>query len=144
MLGLTGNDVDHEEISNLLKKATVQANDKDYDAAIVSLSKAYGLMATCSTEWPPKTYFRLARYHHLAGRYEEALSWLQGLYDDVDTTADARELLYKEWGWRQKGGFAKVSKTQRNTYRKIIDDEIVLLNMRQRKIEQRARKLMKE
>ena len=86
----------------------------------------------------------MARYHHLAGRYEEALSWLQGLYDDVDTTADARELLYKEWGWRQKGGFAKVSKTQRNTYRKIIDDEIVLLNMRQRKIEQRARKLMKE
>jgi hypothetical protein len=141
MLGLTGNDVDHEEIRNLLKRATVQANDKDYDAAIGSLSKAYALMTACSTEWPIKTYFRLARYHHLADRYEEALSWLQGLYDDVDITADARELLYKEWGWRQKGGFAKVSKTQRNTYRKIIDDEIVLLNTRQRKIEQRARKL---
>ncbi|MGZ8236347.1 MAG: hypothetical protein ACXWTY_00555 [Methylobacter sp.] len=141
MLGLTGNDIDHEEIRNLLKRATVQANDKDYDAAIGSLSKAYALMTTCSTEWPIKTYFRLARYHHLADRYEEALSWLQGLYDDVDITADARELLYKEWGWRQKGGFAKVSKTQRNTYRKIIDDEIVLLNTRQRKIEQRASKL---
>ena len=34
MLGLTGNNVHHDEIRDLLKKATVQANDKDYDTAI--------------------------------------------------------------------------------------------------------------
>jgi len=138
MLGLTGNNVDHDEIRDLLKQATIHANDKDYDTAIASLSRSYGLMTTCSTEWPIKTYFRLARYHHLAGRYQEARDWLQGLYDNVDLTADAREQLYKKWGWRQKGGFAKISQTLRNNYRKIIDDEIVLLNTRQRKIEHRA------
>lgn len=137
MLGLTGNDTHHMEIRELLKRATAQAKEKYYDSAIESLLRAYHLMETCSTEWPIKTYFRAARYHHLAGRYEEALNWLQGLHDNVDAKADAREKLYKEWGWRQKGGFAKVSKRVRNAYRKVIKDEIELLNTRQRKIEQR-------
>lgn len=142
MLGLTGNNVHHDEIRDLLKKATVQANDKDYDTAIASLSRAYELMATCSTEWPIKTYFRLARYHHLAGRYEEARAWLQSLYDNVDKAADARELLYKHWGWMQaRDQFAKISQKLRFNRKNTIADEIDLLNTRQRKIEKKADKI---
>lgn len=140
MLGLTGNDTHHMEIRELLKRATAQAKEKYYDSAIESLLRAHHLMETCSTEWPIKTYFRVARYHHLAGRYDQALDWLQALHDNVDAKADAREKLYKEWGWRQKGGFSKVSKRLRDAYRKVIEDEIELLNTRQRKIEQRLAK----
>ena len=129
-----------EEISSLLKKATSQAKEKDYDAAINSLSSAYELMITCSTEWPIKTYFRLARYHHLAGRYEDARSWLQELYDNVDKTADAREHLYKQWDRMQsRNQFAKISPELRYNRKNAIADEIDLLTARQRKIEQRAR-----
>ena len=141
MLGLTGNNLVYTEIRKLLKKATVHAKEKDYDSAIVSLLKAYRLMETCSTEWGIRTYFRAARYHHLAERYDDALNWLQTLHDNVDTTADAREELYKKWGWMQKGGPSKVSKKIRDTYRKIINNEIELLMTRQQKIEQRARKI---
>jgi tetratricopeptide (TPR) repeat protein len=140
MLGLTGNDTDHAEIRELLKKATAQANEKNYDSAIASLLRAYELMKTCSTEWGIKTYFRVARYHHLAGRYEEALQWLLQLHDNVDADADARELLYKVWGWRQKGGFAKISKTLRSTSKRLIKEEIELLKTRQQKIETRKQK----
>ena len=38
------------EISSLLKKATVQAKEKDYDAAIAGLLRAYSLMETVGTE----------------------------------------------------------------------------------------------
>jgi hypothetical protein len=139
MLGLTGNNAHHDEIRDLLKNATVQANTKDYDAAIVSLSLAYELMATCSTEWPIKTYFRLARYHHLAGRYEDARDWLKSLYDNVDKVADARELLYEQWGWMQtRDKFAKVSPERRYNSKNTIADEIDLLTARQRKIELKA------
>ena len=70
---------------------------------------AYSLMEVVSTEWGIKAYFRVARYYHLAGRYEDALSLLQKLHDNVDIAADAREKLYKEWGWMQKGGPAKTN-----------------------------------
>lgn len=133
-LGLSGNDLDHAEIRELLKTSTEQAREKLYDSAIESLLKAYDLMKTCSTEWGTKEYFRVARYHHLAGRYDEALNWLEQLHDNVDSYADVRELLYKEWGWRQNGGFAKVSKTLRNKRREVIRAEIELLNTRQMKI----------
>ncbi|MCL7420859.1 MAG: tetratricopeptide repeat protein [Methylobacter sp.] len=141
MLGLTGNDTDHAEIRELLKKATAQAKEKNYDSAISSLLRAHELMKTCSTEWGIRAYFRVARYHHLAGRYDEALQWLQQLHDNVDADADAREVLYKAWGWRQKGGFAKVSKKLRSTSKRLIKEEIELLKTRQQKIETRKRKI---
>lgn len=128
------------EISALLKKATVQAKDKDYDAAIAGLLRAYSLMETVYTEWGIKPYFRVARYHHLAGRYEDALSWLQGLYDNVDASFDAREKLYEKWGMMQKGGPLKIPKLVRDNYRNVIRKEIDLLMTRQQKIEQRLSK----
>ena len=140
MLGLSGDDTHHIEIRELLKKATALANTKDYEAAIKCLLRAYELMASCSTEWGIKAYFRAARYYHLAGRYDDARAWLQQLHDNVDTTADAREVLYKKWGWRQKGSFAKISKTIRNNYRELIWAEINLLNARQAKITAKERR----
>lgn len=129
------------EISNLLKLATVQAGDKDYDSAIKSLERAYSLMPTVAAEWPIKTYFRLARYLHLSGKYNEALDWLQELHDSVDLRCDAREVLYKEWGWMQSAGrSATISKTLRNTQRKLIKQEITLYKERQRKVEERLLK----
>jgi len=137
-----GNNSDHDEIRELLKKATAQANEKHFDTAIESLFRAYKLMETCSTVWGIKTYFRLARYHHLAGRYDEALKWLQQLYDNVDANANAREALYKKYSWRQEdGGFAKISKATRDTERDIILAEIDLLNRRQRKMKAKSKKL---
>jgi len=134
MLGLSGDDSSHDVIRELLKKATAQAGEKEYDLAIASLLRAYELMKTCSTEWGLKEYFRVARYYHLAGRYDDAFKWLQQLHDRVDADADARETLYQQWGWRQKGGFSKVSKTIRDKKRELIEAEIALLNTRQEKI----------
>ncbi|QXP85766.1 tetratricopeptide repeat protein [Methylococcus sp. Mc7] len=129
------------EISNLLKLATAQAGDKDYDSAISSLRRAYSLMETVSTEWPITTYFRLARYLHLSDRYPEAIEWLQDLHDNLDSRCDAREALYKEWGWMQgRNKPAKISKTVRNNLRRTIKQEIALYKERQQKIEQRAEK----
>lgn len=136
-LGLTSNDANHLEIRDLLKSATALAKDKQYEIAINRLLKAYELMGTCSTEWGTKEYFRVARYYHLAGRYDDALGWLQRLYDNVDAHADSREKLYKQWGWRQNNGYAEISKTQRNKKREIIQAEIDLLNTRQNKINAR-------
>lgn len=134
MLGLSGDDSNHLKIRELLKNATNQAREKEYDSAITSLLTAYELMKTCSTEWGTKVYFRVARYQHLAGRYDEALRWLQQLHDNVDAYADAREVLYKKWGWMQKDGFSKISGALRNKQREIIQAEIELLNTRQAKI----------
>ena len=129
------------EISNLLKLATVQAGDKDYESAIESLRRAYSLMETVSTEWPIRTYFRLARYLHLSGKYHEAIDWLQNLHDNVDSASDAREALYKEWGWMQgRNKPAKIPKTLRNNLRKIFKQEIGLYMERQEKIENRLKK----
>lgn len=126
------------EISNLLKLAMTQAGDKGYDSAINSLRRAYSLMEKVSTEWPINTYFRLARYLHLSGKYQDAIDWLQGLHDSVDSVCDAREALYKEWGWMQAGNKpAKISKTLRNNLRRTIKREIQLFTGRQRKIEQK-------
>ncbi len=126
------------KISDLLKLATVQAEDKDYDSAIDSLRCAYSLMETVATEWPIRTYFRLARYLHLSGRFAEALDWLKNLHDSVDATCNAREQLYKQWGWMQgRNKPAKISKTLRNNLRRIIKQEIELYIERQKKIEQR-------
>ena len=122
------------DISKLLKDATVLAKDKNYDEAISILLKAYELMKVVETEWGIKTYFRVARYHHLAGRYEDALSWLKFLYDDVDNKANDREKLYKEWGWFNENGNLKIPLRLRNTFREIILEEINLLNYRQEKI----------
>lgn len=136
---------DETEISNLLKCATAQAGDKDYDSAIGSLRRAYSLMETASTEWPINTYFRLARYLHLSGRYPDAIEWLQDLHDKLDLRCDAREVLYKEWGWMQgRNKPAKISKTVRNNIRLTIKQEIGLYKERQRKIEQKAEKREKE
>lgn len=140
MLGLTGNNADHAEIRELLKYATALAKEKDFDNAIANLLTAYKLMETCSTEWGIKAFFRVARYHHLAGRYDVAIEWLQQLHDNVDAYADAREILYKEWGWLGKGGYAKVSKTVRNINKKCIKEEIALYKTRQSKIELREEK----
>lgn len=129
------------EISNLLKLATARAKDKDYDSAISSLRRAYSLMETVSAEWPITTYFRLPRYLHLSGRYPEAIEWLQDLHDKLNSRCDAREALYKEWGWIQgRNKPAKISKIVRNNLRRIIKQEIALYMERQRKIEQRAEK----
>lgn len=129
------------EISNLLKLATAQAGDKDYDSAIGSLRRAYSLMETVPTEWPITTYFRLARYLHLSGRYREAIEWLQDLHDNLDSRCNAREALYKEWGWMQgRNKPAKISKTVRNNLRRIIKQEIALYEERQRKILRKAEK----
>lgn len=126
------------KISDLLKLATVQAEDKDYDSAIDSLRCAYSLMETVATEWPIRTYFRLARYLHLSGRFAEALDWLKNLHDNVDSTCNAREQLYKEWGWMQgRNQPAKISKTLRNNLRRVVKQEIELYMERQHKIEQR-------
>lgn len=134
-LGISsGDNSNHLVIRDLLKDATAFARDKSYDAAIYSLLKAYKLMETCSTEWGTKEYFRIARYQHLAGRYDEALKWLQDLYDTVDSRADAREALYEQWGFRQKDGFAKISATLRNKQRQVILAEIQLLKTSQQKI----------
>ncbi len=137
MLGLSGDNSNHDEIRELLKTATVQAREKEYDAAIASLTRAYELMKNCSTEWGIKEYFRVARYHHLAGRYDDATNWLQQLYDNVDANADAREILYQQWGWRQKGGFSKVSQEARESRRHVICDEMELFKKRQAKIDKR-------
>lgn len=134
-LGLSsGDNSNHLVIRELLKDATAFARDKSYDAAIYNLLKAYTLMETCSTTWGIKEYFRVARYQHLAGRYDQALKWLQDLYDSVDLRADAREALYEQWGFMQKGGFAKISTTLRNKQREVILAEIQLLKTRQEKI----------
>lgn len=140
MMGLTGNNANHTEIGDLLKAATVQAKEKHYEAAIASLLRAYDLMQDCSTEWGIKTYFRVARYYHLSGDYPQAMQWLQDLHGNVDTTADAREALYRQWEWRQKGGFAKVSRTMRNSTRKVIKAEIELYKTREQKIQSRLQK----
>lgn len=128
------------EISNLLKLATVQAGDKDYQSAIESLRRAYSLMETVSTEWPIRTYFGLARYLHLSGKYHEAIDWLKNLHDNVDSASDAREALYKKWGWMQGNKPAKIPKTLRNNLRRIIKQEICLYMERQEKIENRLKK----
>ncbi len=126
------NTLEKQEISNLLKLATVQAGDKDYNSAIESLTRAYSLMTTVATEWPISTFFRLARYLHLSGRYPEALDWLQNLHDNLDSKCDAREKLYKEWGWMQGGNkAAKIPKKIRNNLRREIEQEIDLYKERQ-------------
>lgn len=126
------------EISNLLKLATTQAGDKDYDSAINSLQRAYLLMENAPTEWPISTYFRLARYLHLSGKYHEAIDWLQRLHDNVDSACAARESLYNEWGWMQAGSKPlKISKTVRNNLRRMVKREIQLFTERQRKMEQK-------
>jgi len=128
-------------ISDLLKLATSQANDKDYPSAITSLRRAYALMETASTEWPEKTYFRLARYLHLSGDYEGAISWLQQLLDGFDARCDAREQLYKQWGWMQGGGKpATIPKSVRNNVKREIKDEIALFKEREEKIQERLKK----
>lgn len=132
---------EEKEISDLLKLATAQAGDKDYDSAIQSLKRAYSLMATVSTEWPISAYFRLARYLHLSGKYLDALDWLQQLHDNLDFTCDAREQLYKKQGLMQSGNKpARISKTIRNNLRREVNDEISLYKERQHKIEQRLEK----
>jgi len=131
------------EASELLKKATVQAKSSDYDAAIDSLLLAYSKMKLSNTEWGFKTYFRVARYHHLAGRFDEALQWLQNLYASVDEYFDGRERMYEQFGYRQKGGFLKVSAHVRLNCKNITADEIDLLVKRQKKIENREKKAAK-
>lgn len=129
------------EISNLLKLATAQAGEKNYDAAIASLKRAYSLMEAVATEWPINTYFRLARYLHLSGKYLEALDWLQRLHDNVDASCDAREALYKEWGWMQgRSKPSTISKTLRNNLRRAVKQEISLYIERQRKIDLKKKK----
>lgn len=125
------------EISDLLKLATVHADNKDYDSAISVLRRAYFLMEGEGAEWPIRTFFRLSRYLHLSGRYDEALEWLGNLHDNMDSKCDAKERLYKEWGWTQGNGKPmKISKALRNNLRGIIKREIALYKERQLKIEQ--------
>ena len=129
------------EISDLLKQATAQADDKDYDAAVASLRRAYSLMESVATEWPIRTYFRLARYLHLSGNYDAAVQWLRSPLDNLDQRFDAREALYKEWGWMQsKGKYATISKEVRKNVKNVIRNELVVFAERQHKIEARAKK----
>lgn len=130
-----------EEISTLLKLATSQANEKDYESAIASLRRAYALMESASTEWPMKTYFRLARYLHLLGDFEGSISWLQQLLNGLDAHCDAREQLYKQWGWMQSGGKpATIPKSLRSNMKREIKEEITLFKGREKKIQERLKK----
>ncbi len=127
-----------EEIGRLLRHATSQADHKDYEAAIDSLMLAYRLMDEVPTEWPIRTYFRLARYLHLSGKYEQAMQWLHQLHETLDAWYDAREALYKTWGWMQgRNKPASVPKAVRKNLRSLIENEIALYARRQRNIEQK-------
>ena len=129
-----------DAIADLLKQATAQAGDKHYEEAIATLRDAYARMETASQEWPIETYFRLGRYLHLSGHYEEAVAWLRQLHDTLDARYDAREQIYKQWGWMQgRGKPAKIPKTVRNAERKIIKREIEVYAERQAKIEARKK-----
>jgi tetratricopeptide (TPR) repeat protein len=133
--------MDEDKISELLKLATVQARDKDYDAAIHSLELAYDLMETVGTEWPIKTYFRLPRYLHLSGQFDEAITWLQEFLENLDSRCDAREELYREWGWMQKGKKpATIPKSARSKLRRSVREEIAVFKEREKKIRERNRK----
>lgn len=129
------------KISDLLKQATAQAGNKDYEAAITSLRCAYSLMESVAIEYPITTYFRLARYLHLSGNYAEAVQWLRYLLDSLDARFDAREALYKQWGWMQsRNKYATIPKVVRNNVKRQIKRELEVFAERQRKIEAKISK----
>lgn len=102
-------------------------------------------MENAPTEWPVKTYFRLARYLHLSGDFEGSICWLQQLLDGLDAQCDAREHLYKEWGWMQSGGKpATIPKSLRSNMKREIKDEISLFKEREKKIQDRLQKKARE
>lgn len=70
-----------EKTSKLLKMATLYADAKDWDNAIESCKKAKQSIIESVVSYPTATLCKLGLYYARAGKFEEAISELNSLFE---------------------------------------------------------------